>query len=167
MVFYTDQSGKEQFYNPRWPTARIIIKVSMGLLSHGLLSQLWYNSLMLALLLIARRLWPLALMFLLAAATHTAVAQLQSDQIAILVNTNRPDSKIIADHYCLKRSVPTSHIIAFSMNTSEIRGPAERTGSAVFVRRATALAQGRIHQHGQLHSATQRCQRNQCEHLLP
>ncbi|MCH9022860.1 MAG: hypothetical protein IID32_08845, partial [Planctomycetes bacterium] len=75
---------------------------------------------MLALLLIARRPWPFALMFLLAALTHTAVAQLQSDQIAILVNTNSPDSKIIADHYCLKRSVPTSHIIALPMDTSEI-----------------------------------------------
>ena len=75
---------------------------------------------MLALLLIARRPWPFALMFLLAAPTHTAVAQLQSDQIAILVNTNSPDSKIIADHYCLKRSVPTSHIIALPMDTSEI-----------------------------------------------
>jgi len=67
-----------------------------------------------------RRLWPLTFVFLLAAPTHSAFAQLQSDQIAILVNTNHPDSKPIADYYCLKRSVPTSHIIALPMDTSEI-----------------------------------------------
>lgn len=47
------------------------------------------------------------------------LAQAGGDEVAIVYNSNFPDSKIVAEHYAFMRHVPASQIFGFDLTTNE------------------------------------------------
>ncbi len=60
---------------------------------------------------------PLAIVCLLLSAAFGRT--LGPEDVYLLVNKNVPESRAIAEHYCVKRGVPREHILAFDLPTGE------------------------------------------------
>ena len=61
----------------------------------------------------------IALICLMTSALALPPQSLQPHQIALIINTENPDSRAVAEYYCQKRNVPVSHIISVPMPDAE------------------------------------------------
>ena len=67
-----------------------------------------------------QKIFPFIFILCLATSTLSLPPQsLRPDQIALIINTENPDSRALAEYYCQKRNVPAGHIISVSMPNTE------------------------------------------------